>query len=129
MTRGTVLFVGKMDRESELLVSRLKRDAFTVDHCATERQLGVWCRTNTAQAVLFTRLTPPFVIKRALAAIRYYKRMQHIPAVLVADTTVAPEQTAIKGLGEVFYLHRITVAEAVRRLLLAIQLTQLARRT
>ncbi len=128
MTRGTVLLVGQLDRESELLANRLEREKFALVLSVTERQLVQWCRTNTAQAVFFSRRATRQTVERSLQSIRAHKHMAHIPAILIADTDVAPNLVGVKGIGEVFRLHQITLAEAVRRLVLAIQLTQLARR-
>lgn len=127
MTKGTILFIGPRDREIELLVSRLQKEHFTIAELSDYASVSRWLRQSTPQAVLFTRRCPRKTIESCLSLLRSQRKTRSLPAILVTDGDVPSELTGIKGIGEAFKLHKISLAEALRRLQLAIQLCQLAR--
>lgn len=127
MTRGTVCIIGAKSRESELFVARLEREHFEVVSHVSAARFTTWTRKNVTQAVLVTdRLSKSSVESVVRSTVQRYSS-RRIPIILLAHDEVPSALRAIKGVGESFRFHRISVKEALNRLILAIQLTQLAR--
>lgn len=128
MTRGTVLLIGRHSRESELFATRLEREHFQVDRCVQEGKVFQWLKKNPVRAILFTPHCSRRLIERIETYVHGQPKTKRLPMILLADQDVLPTHQNIKGIGEAFRFHVIPLAEAVRRLELAIQLSQLAAR-
>lgn len=122
MTRGTILIVGPTTREAEVVTKRLEREGFSVDVALTQSKLNRWLKTSRAQAVFFTCSPTAEPTKKMVRQLRnqYGSRF---PLILLTDDAPAAHDLP---LSETFRLHELPIAHAVRRLLLAIQLSQLA---
>jgi DNA-binding response OmpR family regulator len=127
MTRGTILLIGPKAREAELLAARLEKENFSVIHCVNQESVASWLKRGTAQLVLFTHACSRRFVEDVLRRLHGHKRTKHTPAILVTDEEIPEKLQDMKGIGETFRLHRISLAEAIHRLQLAIQLSQLAK--
>lgn len=125
MTRGTIVLIGPKVREVDLFMDRLERDGFYVSYFSAGKNLGTWLHKNRAQAVLFTAHCDRKIVERVTSKLKTNGKLRFTPALVVSDMGVPEWFTKISGLGEVLQLHKITLAQSVKRLGLAIQLSQL----
>lgn len=127
MTKGTILFVGPVNRESELLEQRLRREGYQSQWHKTPHTLYSWLKKHHPQAILITGQTPQPKVEQVLRCARALRHTRHVPILCVAADEAPGFLLKIKGIGETLKLHSISLAEALRRLRLAIELSQLAR--
>ncbi len=127
MTRGTVVIIGRKNREIELLKSRLEKEKYGVELVTPDQRALQWLSANVAQAVLCTDTCTRSVFLRVQTVMKRHRSYRYVPLLVVTEDAVADDIETTDRVGEVLRLHRITLAEAIRRLRRAIQLTQLAK--
>ncbi|HEY1074220.1 MAG TPA: hypothetical protein VGE59_00770, partial [Patescibacteria group bacterium] len=94
---------------------------------ASPARFSGWLRRETPQAVLISARLSQSNIEQVARTLRLKYPTRRIPLIVVANDEVPNSLLAIKGVGEAFCLHRISLREALDRLTLAIQLTQISR--
>ncbi len=126
MTRGTIIFCGPMNREAELLCTRLEREAFGIVPCTTESALVKWLAANHPQAVLVSGQCHRKTIEAIEQRCHKRKSTHYVPIMLVTDSDISGPSAPLAGVGEIFRLHALPLARVIDRIRLAIQLSQMA---
>jgi DNA-binding response OmpR family regulator len=126
VTHGTVLIIGGNQREIELLSARMEREHYAVIHVRTEGKINKALKEQKPQAVLISSSLSKPLIERIISQVTVFAKGKSLPTILLADTEVPEPLYGLKGVGEVFRLHTIPLATAMRRLNLAIRLCQVA---
>jgi DNA-binding NtrC family response regulator len=124
MTRGTIAFIGSGGREIELLQARLEKDGYALVCLPISSTVYNKIRKVQPQAVLVTDRCSKGLVEGIVAATKKFKTK--IPVIMVTNDLPLEPFYTFKGLGEVWRLHSITLAESMRRLRFAIQLCQIA---
>lgn len=127
MTHGTVLVIGPAVREIELLTNRLTKEQFVVERREARASVYGWVAKHQPQAVLVSHHASKSFIQGVVSTLKRSKKTRHTPVILVTNDDVPETLKQVQGVGESFRLHQITLAEAVKRLFLAIKLSHLAR--
>lgn len=125
MHRGTVAFVGPKNREIELLIQRLEHEHFLVVPLPAKGSVYRWFGLNSAQAILVGQYVPTQFTKSLTSWLRGAKKTRTSPIIIVGDSAPEESEPLPDGVGERWQLHHLTLAEAVRRLTFAIQVSQL----
>lgn len=126
MTKGTLAFVGTPTRETDLLLIRLEKEGYHVTRYAASH--SVYSRLFKAKpiAIVIAQTTPRQIVTTIIGlAPKGRSSKGRVPIIITAHDQIDPKLAAIKGIGEVWKLHQITLAEVVKRLRFAIQLCQL----
>lgn len=121
--RGTVMVIGKGGKEIDLFVARLKKDGFEVDRTQEKGSSASQVSRTKPQAVFLTEHCSKSTIESVASTAKRFRTK--IPVILLSNDPI-DEQTKTKFVGEVFALHAISLAEAMRRLKFAIELCHLA---
>ena len=127
MTRGTIFLIGPGRREIDLFRRRLEKENFTVVACPAPAHITRAMRQAQPQAVLIRDKTPRTQIEAVVGKFHNAPKTRHMPCIIIADDTLPSGLKKMPGIGEALRLHEISLAEALRRLRLAIRLSQLAR--
>lgn len=123
--RGTILLVGHHDRVIELLTQRLEKEHYSVILTPPQSSVFGQIKAIDPQAVLCSVSLGHRFIEKIARYTRHNKRTRLAPVLLVGESDAPLSLTQIFGVGEVLRLHHIPLAEAIRRLNLAIQLMHL----
>jgi DNA-binding NtrC family response regulator len=126
MNGGTIIFVGQISREAELLLARLKHEEFevvTVPHAAG---LSKAIKLGGIQAILVSNRLNKRQVRGVIQTKRANNRTRFIPVIIIAEYDEPTELQKVLGVGEIFRLHIIPLRDAVERLKLAIKLCQLS---
>lgn len=123
--QGVVALIGAHRREEELLAKRLERDGFEVVQPKPRESLARFLTQNHVRAILVSSASQRRIGEQAAQWVRQRLSRERIPLIVVASDDVAEVPKHLSGAGEIFRLHDISLAEAVRRLTLAMKLCQL----
>lgn len=127
MTRGTVLIIARDSRELALFQKRLEKERYAVTVVAPSPHALSWMKAHIAQAVICDEHCSPRLVEQVSRAMRRHRTYRFTPLLLLGRDDVPQPLKDVPRTGFVLRLHKITVAEALRRLQLAMQLGQLAR--
>lgn len=119
MTRGTLTYIGPKSREIDLLLTRLEKEGYEIKKTTATTAVQQIKKHKPLAILASESCSKPQVI--AWANIRIGKTSP--PVILVSHDPVDIESTP--QIGEVWPLHSISLAECVKRLKFALQLTQL----
>lgn len=125
MTSGTIVMIGTVNREAELLSKRLEREGFTVTHFNHPNQARKWLGQNVCQAVLFSQRVSANVIKNTINMVLSIKRNRWVPFLVITESDMPLALQNIPNLGEALPLHSIPISQAIARLQRAVQLSQM----
>lgn len=127
MTRGTLTYIGNQTREIDLLLTRLEKEGYTITKLKPSATIYSRAYKVKPLALLVQETVSRNVIDGICRiAAKSGSQRSRIPVILVGNDEVDPKLTRINGLGEVWKLHQISLAEVVKRLRFAIQICQLA---
>ncbi len=123
MIRGTVLVIGRRERSLEVMTARLEREGYTVAFLAPDSGVYRWLRRQRPQAVLVSDGWAPRGVARLARWLRAQGKTRYTPLILVTTESGASKMSA--NVGEVFALDSLALAEIVRRLALAVELSEI----
>ncbi len=127
MTRGTLTYIGNQTREVDLLLTRLEKEGYEIKKLKPSVTVYGHAIKAKPLAILIGETISQSVLEGICGiATKAGSRGARLPVILVGNDEIDPKLTNTKGLGEVWRLHQISLAEAIKRLRFAIQLTQLA---
>ena len=127
MTRGNLSYIGPTTREIELLLARLTKEGYEVERYRVSAFVYGHAFKAKPLAVLVSDSVRKSVIDGlGRIALRANSGLRRLPLIVVGHDEIDPKITALSGVSEVWRLHQIHLAEAVKRLRFAIKMCQIS---